>query len=37
MNSAKDMQDELQKAGEQGETFKMVQARLYQLNKGLSG
>jgi len=29
MNSAKDMQDELSKAGDAGETFKMVQARLY--------
>jgi hypothetical protein len=34
MNSAKDMQAELQKSGEQ---FKMVQARLYQVNKGLTG
>lgn len=34
MNSAKDMQAELQKSGEQ---FKMVQARLYQINKGLTG
>ena len=37
MNSAKDMQDELNKAGDAGETFKMVQARLYQLNRGLLG
>ena len=30
MNNAKDMQDELQRGGEQGESsFKMVQARLY--------
>ena len=34
MNSAKDMQAELQK---QGEPFKMVQARLFKLNKGLTG
>ena len=34
MNSPKDMQYELQKSGEQ---FKMVQARLYRLNKGLLG
>lgn len=31
------MQEELQKAGEQGETFKMVQARLYQINRSLFG
>ena len=30
MNSAKEMQEELQRGGEQGESsFKMVQARLY--------
>lgn len=34
MNSARDMQTELQNNGEQ---FKMVQARLYQINKGLTG
>jgi hypothetical protein len=37
MNSAKDMQDELNKAGDAGETFKMVQARLYQINRGMFG
>jgi len=34
MNSAKAMQDELQNNGEE---FRMVQARLYQINKGLQG
>ena len=34
MNSAKDMQKELQKSGE---PFKMVQARLYRLNRGILG
>lgn len=34
MNSPKDMQTELQKSEE---PFKMVQARLYRLNKGLIG
>ena len=34
MNSAKEMQEELQRNGEE---FRMVQARLYQINKGLQG
>mmetsp|Transcript_26325 Transcript_26325/g.40179 ORF Transcript_26325/g.40179 Transcript_26325/m.40179 type:complete len:154 (+) Transcript_26325:187-648(+) len=34
MNSPKEMQDEI---NNNGQSFKMVQARLYQINKGLAG
>ena len=34
MSNAKDMQIELQRSGD---TFKMVQARLYQINRGMLG
>lgn len=37
MNSPKEMQEEIQRGLDNGDQFKMVQARLYQLNRSLMG